>query len=396
MKIILFGLALITLASCNYYQIEQKNEREGQLNASMQLVETGSKSFLLDDETAPKPLYIQMINDSLRGRQLTFLNDYNNSIYFYSYDTLQYLDKIKFDKNGPNAVQMPEGYYIKNLDSIYIFSRLLKILLANSDGKVLKRASLNGNNDVRGKDISWAYKYPEFYVQTSTPFMKNSKGFLLTGIFGGTMPDSIVDKFKFTAQIDADLGNVQYNHTYPRSLFGNNVNWGEGLSVQVFPQLYPDKSKMIYSFPMSHELFLANIEDNNYTKVYAGSNEAGTIKSINKKPGRASVEMIRSSFVRQDMYAAILYDNYRNVYYRFLRKAIPDATKQTSWKEKEVAVIIMDKDFDYLGETTLGPERIWHWQNSFITKEGLNIEYLDENDIEEVNLSIKIFTPEKI
>lgn len=396
MKIILFGLALITLASCNYYQIEQKNEREGQLNASMQLVETGSKSFLLDDETAPKPLYIQMINDSLRGRQLTFLNDYNNSIYFYSYDTLQYLDKIKFDKNGPNAVQMPEGYYIKNLDSIYIFSRLLKILLANSDGKVLKRASLNGNNDVRGKDISWAYKYPEFYVQTSTPFMKNSKGFLLTGIFGGTMPDSIVDKFKFTAQIDADLGNVQYNHTYPRSLFGNNVNWGEGLSVQVFPQLHPDKSKMIYSFPMSHELFLANIEDNNYTKVYAGSNEAGTIKSINKKPGRASVEMIRSSFVRQDMYAAILYDNYRNVYYRFLRKAIPDATKQTSWKEKEVAVIIMDKDFDYLGETTLGPERIWHWQNSFITKEGLNIEYLDENDIEEVNLSIKIFTPEKI
>ena len=101
-------------------------------------------------------------------------------------------------------------------------------------------------------------------------------------------------------------------------------------------------------------------------------------------------------FVKQDMYGAIIYDRFRNVYYRIIRKAIPNAPMDTSWKEKEIAVILMDEEFNYLGETELGPEKQWHWQNSFVTEEGLNIEYLDHNDINEVNLTLKIFVPKKI
>ena len=68
---------------------------------------------------------------------------------------------------------------------------------------------------------------------------------------------------------------------------------------------------------------------------------------------------------------------------------MPDAPKDTSWKEKEIAVIIMDEEFNYLGETTLGTENEWNWHNSFVTKEGLNIEYLEDSDIREVNISFK-------
>lgn len=395
MKKILFCYALLLIASCSNNRIEIKNDKKGKLQAKMALDEIGSKSFILDDETAPKPLYIQIINDTLGERQLTFLNNYNNSIYFYDFENQEFLKKITLDKDGPDGVPMPEGYHIKNQDSIYLFSRLLKIFLINSNGNVINKASLNSGHDVRGKDIGWAYRYPEFYLETVTPFMERPKEFLLTGIFGGTMPDSIVDKFKFTAHIDFDLKSVEYSHTYPRSLFGNNVNWGEGLSVQVFPQMYPNNNKMIYSFPMSHHLFITDMEDNNYSKVYAGSNFASSIKSIDKRPGRASAELIRSSFVRQDMYAAIIYDKYRKIFYRFLRRGIPDAPKETSWKEKEIAVIIMDEKFNYLGETTLGTERVWHWQNSFVTEEGLNIEYLEENDISEVNITFKTLIPKR-
>lgn len=54
----------------------------------------------------------------------------------------------------------------------------------------------------------------------------------------------------------------------------------------------------------------------------------------------------------------------------------------------------MDKHFKYLGETTLGTFYEWNWTNSFVTKEGLNIEYIDENDVDERYMSFKIFTPE--
>lgn len=396
MKTILFCYFLLVLVSCTNKRIELKNDKKGKLQATMQLKEVGTKSFVLDDETAPKPLYIQVVNDSLGDRHLTFLNNYNNSIYFYNYENLKFIKRIIFDKDGPDGVQMPEGYHIKNSDSIFIFSRLLKVFHVNSSSEVLNKISLNNGHDIRGKDNSWAYRYPEFYLETVAPFMESPKELLLTGIFGGTMPDSIVDKFKFTAHIDFNLNRVNYSHTYPRSLFGNNVNWGEGLLVQVFPQLHPNGKKMIYSFPMSHDLFIADLETNDYEKVYAGSNFASTIKSIDKKAGRASAELIRSSFTTQDMYAAIIYDKFRKIYYRFLRKAMPDAPKDTSWKEKEIAVIIMDEEFNYLGETTLGTENEWNWHNSFVTKEGLNIEYLEDSDIREVNISFKTLLPQKI
>lgn len=382
--------------SCNKNQIKLVNEKKGELRSTVELQQVASKSFLLDDETAPKPLYVQLIKDSTSSRQLTFLNNYNNSIYFYNYENLDFNKKITFDKNGPNGIQMPMGYHIKSPDSIYIYHNLFEVVLSNRKGVVLNKISLNGGHDIRKNDISWAYVYPEFSVQTVIPFMERPKELMLSGYFSGNMPDSIIDKFKFSPRMDYKLNKIEYSHSYPSSLFGENVNWGEGLFKEVFPQLHPDGKKIIYSFPVSHNLYITDINDHSYTKVYAGSNFAGTIKSIDQKPGKASVEQIRSSFVRQDMYAAIIYDKFRKVYYRFLRRALPNAPKQTSWKDKNVAVIIMDQDFNYLGETTLATERTWHWQNSFVTKEGLNIEYLDKNNIEEVNLTFKVFIPKKL
>ena len=86
----------------------------------MTLDELRSKSFLLDSDTAPKPLYIQMIKDSLGNRQLSFLNNYNNSIYVYDYESHGFVDKITFEKNGPNAVRAPMGFPYQKL-GFYLF-----------------------------------------------------------------------------------------------------------------------------------------------------------------------------------------------------------------------------------------------------------------------------------
>ncbi|WP_081997732.1 DUF4221 family protein [Wocania ichthyoenteri] len=389
-------LVLITLLfySCTD-SVSIMNTKKGQMKAVKELRQVSAKSFLLDTDTAPKPLYIQMINDSLGNRQLSFLNNYNNSIYIYNYETPEFIKKITFDKNGPNAVKKPKGFHIKNTDSIYIYSDFLfEVLLANNKGEVLNKISLTGGADPR-KSSLWTSTYATYYVKTVTPFIETPKALLLTGLFENDITDSTINKFKFTAHIDFKFDKIDFTHTYPPSLHGSDIVWGGGLFSEVFPQLHPDGKIIIYSFPVSHDLYIADIYGNTYKKVYAGSNFASTIMSLPKKHIR-SKEKVRSNFVRQDMYAAILYDKFRKVYYRYLRKAIPNAPLNQSWKEKEIAVIIMDKDFNYLGETVLGTEREWHWQNSFVTKEGLNIEYLDNSDIDEVNLTLKIFIPEDI
>lgn len=389
---ILYFLTLI-LASCTNKTI-MENYKRGQLQQTMELDQVGSKDFVLDEETAPKPYYVEVTSDSLGNRQFTFLNEYNNSIYFYGYDDLNLIKKISFETEGANEVVRPMGYHVRNMDTIYVFSRLQKVLLANDKGEIKNQISLSGGYNLMSYNKKWAYVYPEFYVETVTPFIRGTENLLLTGQFSGDLPDEILDTFKFTAQIDYDLKEVTYTHGYPASVFGGNVNWGEGLFMEVFPALHHDKGKMVYSFPTSHNLFIANLGDNSYEEVYGGSNFAGDIHSIDKKSGKATVDEIKSSFVRQDMYAAIIHDKYRKVYYRFMRKALPDADVQTSWKEKSIAVIIMDEEFGYLGETVLGIERNWHWQNSFVTKEGLNVEYVENNNTGELNLSLKIFVPQ--
>ena len=80
----------------------------------------------------------------------------------------------------------------------------------------------------------------------------------------------------------------------------------------------------------------------------------------------------------------------------FLERGIPNATIQMTMKDKLINVIIMNEKFEYLGETTLGTGKEWNWANSFVTEEGLNIEYLDKNDLDENYLIFKILTLKKL
>ena len=57
---------------------------------------------------------------------------------------------------------------------------------------------------------------------------------------------------------------------------------------------------------------------------------------------------------------------------------------------------MMDKDFNYMGETIIGKYNDWKWENSFVTAEGLHIECIDRNDLEEEYLYFKVFAPKKL
>ncbi len=390
--ILISSLVLLVLGGCKKNTAEIKNLRKGSLEAIYKLKEVKTKKILLDSSTAPSPQYIQIFKDSLKIRNFTFLNTYNNSIYFYNYETLKFIKKITYDRKGPDGILKPTGYFIKDMDSIYMFDlQLNEIVLTNNKSRVLKKYSLRGE----GNSKTWYKRYPQYNTQTVQPFIETTNELLLVGQFM-SVPDNLISKNKFIAHLNKVTGSVTYSHTYPKSHYGYNYNWEGGYTIEVFPVIHSEEDKLIFSFPVSHDLFISDLNFNNYTKVYAGSNFANTIHSIDKDREKTSRIDFSLNIMRHDNYAAILYDKYRHVYYRFLRKAIPNATFKTSWKKKPIAVIMLDEKFNYLGETTIGNMGEWRWQNSFVTKEGLNIEYLDDDDIDEVALTLKIFNPVKL
>lgn len=382
---------IFILASCSHDIANIKNEGNGKLKASHQLVTIEEKKFHLDSETAPRPVYIQMFKDNSGTELFTFFNSYNKSIYIYDYLSSTYIKSIHYDNEGANGILRPIGYYIKNMDSIFVFDMMkIEVALTDSLGNVRDRISLKNSSD-----NNWALYYPQYSISTINPFIERQGRLILTGFAPFAIPVENIDDFLFTASIDLKTNQIEYHYKYPKELYGYNYNWEGGLATMVYPCLSHD-DRFIFSFPVSHDLYFYDFKSEKSTKLYAGSNFANTIHSIDHEQRRTPNELIIENYMREDMYGAIIYDPYRRIYYRFLLQGIPDAMIGMPTDEKPVDVIIMDENFNYLGETIIGIEKEWNWTNSFVTREGLNIEYISSEDIDEEYLTFKIFIPKVI
>ncbi|MDR1723831.1 MAG: DUF4221 domain-containing protein [Tannerella sp.] len=150
------------------------------------------------------------------------------------------IDKITYPKEGPDAVPLPNGYYIKSFDSIYIYNRSkIEVIIGDSSGHVKSRIPLWKGNSER-PDPANALYYPQFVPKTVTPFIEYQGKLLLMGLSPFSLHDSLTRKFRFTACIDMESNDVTYKHPYPSELYGNNVNWGMEIPFYVYPLLMPD------------------------------------------------------------------------------------------------------------------------------------------------------------
>ncbi len=387
----IIGLLLLIVSCSDYEVITSENKFKGDLIQKYSLKEWNEKKIPLDASTAPQSPYIQLYQDSLEGRVLSLLNPHINGINFYSYDSGDSLRTIKFVKEGPHAILRAMAYYIKNLDSIYVFNMpLMQLVLTNHKGEVVERIPLRGN------ESNWQFSYPQYMFNTASPILEMDNHLLLTGLSPFSIHNDSIGKFRFTADVDMTTHKVSYRHLYPAPIYGGNSNWEDPLFMQVYTTLNSN-GQVIHSFPPSHDLRLSQWESEEYTYKYAGSNVAGTIYSIDWDYLAGEItprELIYSHFLKQDLYASILYDPWRKVYYRFLRQQIPGATTRSHLNDKKIIVIILDEQFNYLGESLIGTGKQWKWTNAFVTEEGLNIEYIDTTDTEELYMHFKIFKPQ--
>lgn len=379
-------LTLLLLAACSGNGKSVKNEFRGKLTATKQLVETGEKRFRLDTDTKVKPPYIQVCTDEAGDCLLTFLNNRKNAIYFYRYSDTTYLKQIAFEREGADAIMSAGAYYIKSPDSIYVFNRpLIEIALADSSGRVHNRVTL-----LDKEDKEWALHNPQYMFSPVVPLMLIDNHLILPGM--SPFPENLADRenFRFTACIDLATNKTEYHHLYPEELFGNGYNWGGDLILQPYPAISPE-GKMVHSFTCSHDLYISDWNTDAEAKVYGGGNAAGTIRSIDHEAERTPDELVYACFLEQDLYAALLYDPFRKVYYRYLQRGLPDADMKTPIDRKPLTIIVMDDQFRYLGETEIGTGQEWNWTNSFVTAEGLNIEHIGVEPEDDDYLTFGLF-----
>ena len=158
-----------------------------------------------------------------------------------------------------------------------------------------------------------------------------------------------------------------------------------------------DGKQLVYSFHMDENIYATNIRTNEEKVISAPSRYIKKLNFIKYSDDR---EMVYKQFLETSYYYNILYDKYRNVYYRFAIIG-SEITNHPGYSFFDIctngfttfSVITLDENFNIIGET-LFPKHTYNPTIAFVHKNGLYISdsHILNPSFDEDILSFKCFT----
>ena len=319
------------------------------------------KSYPLDSYVKYNPFYLWTFEENGK-RYLSFLNYGTTQLYFYDFDTEKFLSKVTLEQEGPDGVGMLSGYYIKDFNHIYVSSYIYQgIIRVDTTGVIVQK--------IPYRKTGSGYKIISSYNASSHPYLP---------------PIFIGDKMYITQQnnerfcpaektpISVAIDTIQKKYTSLPLTFSILTEKQVKSNGDRFSRDYDGKN-FIYSFYVDEDILVTSIDHAEVKRIRAKSryiDSPDEEQPLNAQKGpQLNLELAR--------YGDLMYDPYREVYYRF---AYPktELDDKINWMGKAVygrkkfSVIILDKDFQIIGET-LFPEAIYNPYASFVSKEGLYI-----------------------
>ncbi|NVK42046.1 MAG: DUF4221 family protein [Oceanospirillaceae bacterium] len=310
---------------------------------------------------------------------LCYLNRWRE-IQFYDLKSKNLVHQISFVSDGPNAILGNiTSFNIKSLDSIYVSSFPLPFIYrVNLLGEILERIELGSFN-----------KPIEPVSSTSRPVVLYNDH-IYTGFYT-TLPPTDFHSPLSTEELDGVILNIdlkskkqELQYYLPTAYTKNNLfsryYYNPSIGINKF------NNQILISFGASDSITVTDF--NNFERnYYAGSSLFDEVASLKSK--QDAWDHYRLNY----MYEGIVYDSYRECYYRFL--TLPkkeDELKSGDLKTgriKDISIIILDNNFQQIGETLIDPS----YSNLvyFIDERGLNLYNIKKGLSDEDNLYFGIF-----
>lgn len=343
------------------------------------------KEFKLDAETGYNAFYIYTFKDDKDREYLSFLNYRSNQILFYDLNTCDFLFKIEMDREGANGISLISGYYIKNFDNMYVssysFPGLIKI---DTTERIIQKIPYGVTPE--------GYKVVPSYTPASHPCIPP----ILIGsdiYITQSAAEHIYPANKTPLSIAIDTTNQTYKQvafTYGDALTDEHYTQaGETRFSRIF-----DGTHFVYSFYADEHIYIAPVDHSKIEKVKVKSKYIDKIE-LKNPPGDANAGAKQN--LEMARYGDLIYDEYRDVYYRFV---YPDTEldpnkqwiKAAVFGRKKFSVIVLDKEFNIIGET-LFPESMYNSYVFFVNHEGLYIsaDYQINYDQSENEMNFELF-----
>lgn len=355
MKHLILPLLLFCLlSSC------KREKGEPQDNYTLEATEN-IKSFPLDSDVKYDASYLYTFEENGK-RYLSFLNYRTTQLLFYDFDTAKFLFKVTLDKEGSNGVVMPTGYYIKDFNNMYISSSAyFGLIKVDTTGTIVQKIAY-GKTDT-------GYKILPSYNPSSRPYLPpifiGNKVYITQKNLERFCP---AEKTPLSVAIDT----VQKKYTSLPLTYSILTEKQLESNVSSFSRTYDGKN-FIYSFYVDEDILVTSIDHAEVKRIKAKSKYINTPdEKLDFESESAPIKVLTLA-----RYGDLIYDPYREVYYRFAYHKTELENNVNWWGKivygrKKFSVIILDKDFQIIGET-LFPEAIYNSCVFFVEKEGLYI-----------------------
>lgn len=327
----------------------------------------------LDEQTSHYSLGLDYIKSE---EPLLFnLNPIKKCIQVYDIKEKQLSREMNFEEEGSEGIGRLTGFYVHNLDSIFIFTNTPgTIYLTDLEQSYLSSITL---------EIPDGYVGPEFREApfNSNPIIRGDK--MLAKVIVPTripdMEESQLSQQFLSAKFSLENGKSSFSaHKYPKSYLE------EGLKAPYF-SMAASPDRVVYSFFADHRLQVAQ----------GISTETKTVPAKSRYLPQDFPSLSRTALQLEYMtylftsprYEGLIYDSYREVFYRFCFPSIEtrgqEEINQLRAYPKDFSIMILDSELNILGETRLTGKHLVP-NNVFVAEEGL---YISANHPDNPNLN---------
>lgn len=355
-SIVFLLFLFVAFSSCNEYG-SVVNSIDHKAIYNHDLVEKDTIVFGLDSITSQ---LFSALEYNSSSKTMSFIAEKN--ILVYDYVSKSLIRKISINSSYPTS------YSMLNTDSIYIIDYGdEKVLRINQDGNVLNEYKI-----IRG------IKYFPLPITKISPVVFKDNALFFTGNVAGEYIDENESNRMVLCKLDLGSGKVSYFVPYPDIY--QTYNWGGALFRWVYSDYNADRDLFVFSFPADNYIYTISDDMKQMQKYYAGSRHIDVMTYFERnKIIPIDSETKVKHYAESHSYANIIFDKYRNVYYRIAELGT-EYNGIPGW-QKEISIIIMDRQFQIIGETFVGKCNLNYKYAIFVNEYGLHIPQITSEDV---------------
>jgi len=337
----IFYLLISLLVSCN-------NNKKQKLNYTLSKVKT--YEYAIDNTTHYFSYFTYVLHDKYLLR-----DNYNsNSTYLLDINNQKIIKNDEFKIEGPNGIPDFPGAAVYPLkkDSLVVVSVSGRTYITDKNKVVFSRKNIKNNEVFRSYGLN-PYQPKLYngciYLWKSPDFLPKENQFFTQANY-----------FKFNLKTHS-LKNIPIYH----------LNKTLGASNLLLKTYFTQKgNNLIIGFGNTPKLLKFNMDTNKVTDTITPYTPPEVkVKFINNEDESEAIKLKNNYF-----FYNIIYDKYRDIYYRFIFSPVSDISKATKkydfFQTMPFIIQTLDADFNTLAINKF-KENTYNLYDYFVTKEGL-------------------------